>query len=145
VLGAALAALIALVLVWQAWPAGAIRHPPGAIAPAAPVQVALDDRAGFVHGELRVRRLASFDLEARVLGTERYWLWREATLAPLDLALGWGPMSDQGIVDRIAITQSGRWYYWRTAGPPPIPAAAIVEHSANMHLAPATPAVWRTL
>ena len=142
---AGLAALVFAFLVWQAWPASPIRHPPGLIAPRAPAQLALDDAAGFVHGELRVRRLARFDVEARVLGRERYWLAREATLAPIDLALGWGPMSDQTVLDRITITQSGRWYHWRTVGPPPIPVPVIVEHSANMHLAPATPEVWRTI
>ena len=54
----------------------------------------------------------------------------------LDLALGWGRMSDARVLADIDITQSGRWYRWRTDDFP-IPRREIETHSANMHLIPA--------
>ncbi len=84
----------------------------------------------------RIEVLAQFELDARVLGKERYWLDRESKLAKYDLALGWGPMSDSRVLDQIDISQSGRWYRWRTEQLP-IPRREIERNSANMHLIPA--------
>lgn len=84
--------------------------------------------------------LASFQLAGRVLGAKHYRADREAGLAPVDLAMGWGPMADPTILNSIDISQSGRFYYWRV-NEFPIPRAAITEHSANMHLIPASPEV----
>ncbi len=84
----------------------------------------------------RIQPLASFQLEARVLGVERYRFGREATLSPVDLALGWGPMADSTVLESIEISQSGRFYFWRVREFP-IPRREIETHSANMHLIPA--------
>ena len=71
-----------------------------------------------------------------MLGTEHYRLDREARLSPVDLALGWGRMSDTAVLERIRITQSGRFYYWSTDDFP-IPRREIETSSANMHMIPA--------
>jgi hypothetical protein len=82
--------------------------------------------------------LAGFSLQARVLSREDYALGTEADYSPVDLALGWGPMADPAIDERLTISQSGRWYHYRwDAGGPPLPLPDIVTHSANMHLVPA--------
>jgi hypothetical protein len=81
----------------------------------------------------RIEALAEFEIDARVLGKERYWLDRESDLSKYDLALGWGAMSDSRVLDRIEIRQSGRWYRWRTEQLP-IPRQEIEHSSANMHL-----------
>jgi hypothetical protein len=88
--------------------------------------------------------LASFDLRGRVLAQERYRFDRAAELSPIDLAMGWGRMSDSAVLDQLKIWQSGRWYYWSTRRFP-IPAEEITTHSANMHMIPATPLVQRQL
>ena len=67
---------------------------------------------------------------------------READYAPTDLALGWGRMTEDAVVARLDIRQSGRWYRYRWQGDPPIPLAEIVRSSANMHMVPPTPR-WR--
>ena len=79
---------------------------------------------------------AHFEATARVLSREDYRFDAGAALAPTDLALGWGRMSDSGVLDRIEITQSGRFYYWRVKDFP-IPRREIEESSANMHIIPA--------
>ena len=89
--------------------------------------------------------LAGFSLEARVLSRQNYHFGRESRLAPTDLALGWQDMEREEVLKRLSITQSGRWYQYRWAGPPPLPPALIVRQSANMHLIPASGAVAQTL
>jgi hypothetical protein len=66
-------------------------------------------------------------------------------VAPLDIAVGWGPMSDSRVLETIDISQSGRFYFWHYDHEPPIPTQDIVSHSANWHLVPANSAVWRKL
>lgn len=80
--------------------------------------------------------LAGFSIDARVLSRRDYGSDRESGLAPLDLALGWGPMREDHVIQRLGITQAGRWYRWRYQGEPPIPTRDIVRSSANMHMIP---------
>ncbi len=93
-------------------------------------------QAPFEFDGHRIEALAEFEIEARVLGKERYWLDHESRLAKYDLALGWGRMSDSRVLDQIEIRQSGRWYRWRSEQLP-IPRREIERSSANMHLIPA--------
>jgi hypothetical protein len=76
---------------------------------------------------------------------ERYRFDRGADLSPVDLALGWGPMSDQAVLDRIDISQGGRFYYWHVKEIFPVPRREIEVHSANMHMIPATEEIERRL
>lgn len=125
---------------WRSWSQRSVESGPGAIAPDPPQQTALDDDASFDYKTWTLKPLAAFALEARVLGREDYRFDRLSSLVPTDLALGWGPMSDSAVLDRIAISQSGRFYYWKVREFP-IPARDIVRSSANMHLIPADDAV----
>jgi hypothetical protein len=101
-----------------------------------PVQADVDAVPDLHKGEYRIQPLARFDIKARVLGAEHYHMDREADLAPVDLAMGWGAMSDPEILSRISIRQSGRFYYWHV-DEFPIPREEIETHSANMHMIPA--------
>ena len=74
---------------------------------------------------------------ARILSREDYRFDRLADLVPLDLALGWGPMSDNTVLAHFDITQEVRFYEWRLRGALPIPREAVISHSANTHLIPA--------
>lgn len=89
--------------------------------------------------------LAGFSVHARVLSREDYRFDREAELAPTDLALGWGRMGEDAVLDRLEIDQSGRWFHYRYEGEPPIPPDEIVASAANMHLIPADDTVARAL
>jgi hypothetical protein len=89
--------------------------------------------------------LAGFSVDARVLSRQDYSRDREAQLSPVDLALGWGRMREDAVLERLDIRQSGRWYRYRYAGAPPIPADTIVRSSANVHIIPANADVARTL
>ena len=92
-----------------------------------------------------IEPLASYEVRARVLSIERYRMGREADLSPLDFALGWGPMSDAAVIERLSISQSGRWYHYRWDGSPPIDPSLMAKSSANTHLVPADDLVKKRL
>lgn len=121
----------------------AITHPPGETASLTPQQSATD-AVRFNHQGYTITPLANVTLAARVLGREHYRLDRGAKLSPVDLALGWGPMSDEAVLSKLHISQSNRFYYWRAATLP-IPRTQIEHHSANMHMIPATAEIENTL
>jgi hypothetical protein len=94
--------------------------------------------------DYRITPLETFSLEARVLGREDYHFDRGAAISPTDLALGWGPMAEPQVLDKIRISQSNRWYRWQV-DEFPIPRREIETHSANMHMIPANSLVAQTL
>lgn len=103
-----------------------------------PLQQELEKTAPAVQfNGYTIQPVASFQATARVLSTEHYRRGREAELSPVDLALGWGPMADDAVVDALDIRQSGRFFFWR-AESFPIPRRDIETHSANMHMIPAS-------
>ena len=139
--------LIALLALgaWHWSSTREVTHPPGILVAASPVQLPLGERLPHLSKPgHRVTPLERFSLEARVLGTERYWFDRGAELAPVDLALGWGPMSDSAVLDQISMNQTGRFYFWHVPQFP-IPRQDIEVNSANMHMIPANPEVERAL
>lgn len=139
-----LSILALAVLFYRDHDSAPIEHQPGLLVPELPVQVAIRPDT-FPYGDYRITRKADFEIRARVLSTEDYFMGREADLSPLDLALGWGPMSDQAVLDQLDISQSGRWFRWRYEGRAPIPEALINSSSGNMHMIPASGAIERQL
>ena len=118
----------------------------GVVAAEAPVQAGLGrDAPVFQKDGFHVVAVASFALEARVLRTKNYCCGGPDSLAPIDVAFGWGRMSDETVLARLEISQSGRFYFWRYEGSPPIPRREIEVSSANMHLIPATKAIEKRL
>ena len=110
-----------------------------------PLQQELDLSApAFRFNDYTIQPLASFQATARVLSTEHYRRGREAELAPVDLALGWGPMAEDAVLEALDIRQSGRFFFCR-AETFPIPRRDIETHSANMHMIPASPEIDRRL
>ena len=137
-------ALLALCIAYQWWNARAIPRGPGALAPDDPRQELLADGPHWQIGDYDVHALAHFALRARVLSAERYRLDREADLAPVDLALGWGPMSANAVLDTLDVSQGGRFYSW-SSREPMIESSEVTRHSANMHMVPLDAAVRATL
>jgi len=93
-------------------------------------------KQSFQFDKFIITPLAEFQLIGRVLGAKIYRTDRESALSPVDLALGWGPMANPDVLDKLTITQSNRWYHWRT-DEFPIPRRDIETNSANMHFIPA--------
>jgi hypothetical protein len=132
--------VVAVLLVgWGAlhhWRHRDVIQPPGVLAPDPPQQVNLTDGARLRRDDISLATRAHVEITARVLSREDYAWDAEAALVPTDLALGWGRMSDSAVLAKIDISQSGRFYYWRTETWP-IPRNEIERSSANMHIIPA--------
>lgn len=134
--------LVLGALVWYQTTRAPVSHAPGVLAPKAPEQLPLTKEEPSIQIlGWTLKPLAWFDLQARVLCKEHYTGDFPSPLAPYDIALGWGPMSDTSVLEKLNISQSNRCYHWRYWSTSPIPEAEITRHSANMHLIPATPAV----
>lgn len=127
---------IAFIVYYYGLPGREIKHHPGALVTSDPIQENLSQATPINFKNYTITPMADFSITARVLSRENYHLDKEAELAPVDLALGWGPMSDSKVLEKIEITQSNRWYHWN-AREFPIPRRDIETHSANMHMIPA--------
>ncbi len=146
------------MLLWMFWPAPAaipvdsdgewvdalpfestlsLTHPP--------LQRPLAPGVGrFIAEDFHISPQADFQLEARILGRKIYHFDDAAKLSPFDLALGWGPMARDEVLEHISIRQANRFYYWSTPAFP-IPRRDIERNSANMHLIPASAEVTQVL
>ena len=128
--------LAMLVIAWKLLTGLSVTLEPGVKAPLPPYQATLTSPIIVEKEGYKITELASFSLSAKVLGKENYFFDQGADLSPVDLALGWGRMSDENVISKLNITQSGRWYRV-SAKSFPIPRREIEIHSANMHMIPA--------
>jgi hypothetical protein len=114
----------------------AIERAPGVLAPYEPTQSPTRE-APFRIGEYEVTPRAGYDIEARVLSLEPYNVDPGARLSPLDVAVGWGPLSDSAVLEHFRISQGARFF---TLYPDEqaIDLNTALRFGANMHLIPAT-------
>ncbi|WP_067583424.1 hypothetical protein [Endozoicomonas ascidiicola] len=137
----AVLALCVIFGLWQWWQNRPAPYSPGVAAPEEPVQTVLSGNSEpFTYQNFTLTPVADFRIRAKVLGIENYYTGKEASLSPVDLALGWGAMSDDKVLSHIEITQRNRFYYWRLEQFP-IPRRQIETSSGNMHMIPANEAV----
>jgi hypothetical protein len=141
--------ILALTYVlWGAWNwyLGRPVHPPdGILAPAEPVQIDGPEAPAIRNGRWILTPRASYRITARILGVERYHFDFLSALIPEDLALGWGPLSDNRILAKMDIYQSDRFYFWRAPHELPVSRDVIISHSANTHVIPENSAVAHRL
>jgi hypothetical protein len=126
------------------WLAGRpIEHGPGVLAPGDPQQGEVAD-VHWRHGDFELTARARYAIEARVLSVESYRVDRGAALAPIDFAVGWGPMSDTTVLAHYRVTQGARFF---TIYPDEhaLDLREALRHSANMHLIPADAGIDRLL
>ncbi len=119
--------------------------PPKRLAPNAPVQLALPAVKLISHENFTFTAHHSFELTALVLSKKSYRFDAESKISPIDLALGWGAMSNPAPLRLINIRQSGRFYYTRYQLPPPISRNVMISSSSNMHMVPANDLVLKGL
>jgi hypothetical protein len=136
--------VLVVIIIYLLIPESKIKHNPGTLAPNPPSQQNLSNQKSFFFKEYFVTPLAQFSLRARVLSKEWYRWASESKIVPLDLALGWGRMSDSAVLEKIKIWQSNRKYYWKSKHMP-IPQKEISTNSANMHIIAANEQVLQKL
>lgn len=126
--------LSAVALVWRHGPWRSIAHAPGVLVPAEPRQALttgyqLPDVAGW-----KLRVVADYELRGRVLGTKRYHTGASAELVPVDVAVGWGPMSDTAILDTLTLSMGNRFFFYEWDQQPPLEDNVILRNVANNHV-----------
>lgn len=122
---------------WGAWNWYIDRpfHPQdGVLAAEDPRQTNVQDGEKIRVGHWTLTVRAHYEITARILGHERYRFDSLSDLVPDDLALGWGPMSDNRNLRVMDISQSNRFYYWRAPVTSPLPKDSVITHSANTHV-----------
>ncbi len=88
--------------------------------------------------------LASYDVAARVEGSEAYAFDASSFVSPLDLVLTWGELPTPAYRDRLEYSQQWRFFYWRSEDRS-LDANYVIRHSANTHMIPANRNVERAL
>lgn len=128
---------VALVIfaAWRLYADRDIDRAPGVLAAADPVQRAIESAPSIARRGFNLRPRAEFSATVRVLRREDYSLGALADLVPTDFAVGWGRMSDSAVLANIEISQSDRFYFWRTDSWP-LERDEIETHSANWHVIP---------
>jgi len=137
----ALLVVAALFTAVQRFERRPVRQPDGEVAAGEPLQGPAADTSPLRIGRWVLTPRAEYDITARILSREDYRFDVLAELVPEDLALGWGPMSDNRVLRAFDISQEVRFYTWSPRGPMPISRATVISHSANTHVIPADPAV----
>ncbi len=102
------------------------------------------DREEWEAAGFTITPLMSYTIAGKVLGVRAYED-DAATLLPLDLALAWGSAASAEVATRTVFSQSDRWYHWRFENLAWELADQIPRRSANLHIAPATPALTERL
>ena len=117
-----------------------VSRPAGVLAAEEPQQRNLEPQPQFSERGFVFVERARYDITARVLRKEIYRADGAASLAPVDLAVGWGPLSDSATIDKLEFSQMGRFFYWKPKefATFPLDAQALITHAAQMHLIPAT-------
>ncbi len=128
-------------LGWQYTHPPAVRYPASLELDGEPVQWAGGGGQAWNHEGVSYTALTTFEIEALVLGTERYRYDELAKIAPVDFLLGWGPVAKLENLERLRFNQYGRWGHVEWENPPPIPSEVIFSHAANMHMIPSTPEI----
>jgi hypothetical protein len=132
---AKIAAIIGLgAFCWYANPWRSITHQPGVLVKAAPVQSAAPKVALPDVEDWKLVATAEYKLHGLVLGTKRYHSGLAADLVPIDVAIGWGRMSDQSVLDQFTLSMSNRFFFYKWENEPAIPVDEIMSSAANNHI-----------
>jgi hypothetical protein len=139
--------LLGCLAVWgiaHFWPWRPLIHPPGVLTAEEPVQRDCPPRSLGEFKGYGLTAVASYALRARVLHTKHYWVDGN-DLVPYDVAVGWGRMSDQAVLDRLHISQANRFFFYEWRDEPPIQEQEIITHSSNNHVIAANSGVARVV
>jgi hypothetical protein len=111
-----------------------VPQPPGVLAPDAPRIEAVTGKPQIFERNAHVlTALARFDAHARVLSLDRYAGDRAAKVAPLDIALGWGPMSDSVTLKIVDVAQTKRGVLFKSYDPK-LPDEQAATFLLNVHV-----------
>jgi len=111
-----------------------VGQPPGILAPDPPAVTAPPEKAPVFERDGHVMTgLAQFKAKARVVSIERYGKDRQAKIAPLDIALGWGALSDTTTFKGVDVGQTERRVVFESYDPK-LPKEVVAAHLLNLHV-----------
>ena len=91
----------------------------------------------FKNGKFSLKPVAEYSINAEVVSKKSYSYGWQAELAPIDLALTWGKLTEPESEKYVTFSQSDRWYYFEYKNDSPLNESYIVTHSSNNHIIPA--------
>ena len=122
-----------------------VPQPPGILVPDPPrISELTQPPRTFVYNEHVFTALAGLDVKGRILSTERYGRDRESKAALLDVALGWGRMSDSVTLKNVDVAQTERRVLSKSYDPA-LTDAEVEASILNLHLVTSDPAVEKTI
>lgn len=140
--GLTLALLVLGVMFYDAM--RPVRQPPGILAPEAPkIEPVSGTPQTFEWNDHVLTALARFSAHARVLSLDRYGD-RAAKVAPLDIALGWGPLSDSATLKIVDVAQTERGVLFRSYDPK-MSDEEVGSFLVNLHVIAADPDIQKRL
>src|SRR5688572_12876832 len=83
---------------WQLITDRSVARAPGILVEDGPKQVDLQGAQSISHKNAKLTPRAEFKAEVRVLSLERYRVGQLADVVPIDVAVGWGEMSDSAVL-----------------------------------------------
>ena len=110
----------------------------------APIQTSTD-QPPFTYKNFTLQPMASYTIRGKVLLTKRYFIGTAAELSPVDVGLGWGPLSDSTVLAGLKFSPGHRYLLYQWDSKPPIAEKIIATHVSNTHAIPASDAVKETL
>lgn len=144
-IGRAILLFIVATCAWWWWSSRPVRHAPGVLVADAPVQENEPPRLLGEVGEFRLTAFARYTLRGRVLGRKRYHGGIQSRLVPVDIATGWGRMSDQAVLDQFELTMGNRFFFYEWQRQPPLAKDEIMRSAANNHIVAASDAVAKAV
>lgn len=111
-----------------------VGQPPGVLAPDPPAVMVAPEKAPVFERDGHVMTgLAKFKAKARVVSIERYGKDRQAKIAPLDIVLGWGALSDTTSFKGVDVGQTDRSVVFETYDPK-LPREVVGASLVNLHV-----------
>lgn len=133
--------------LWLWFALSPVRHAPGVLVVSPPIRTTPGSTAARPSLKLKpienhtLNDVAGLRLAGRVLAAKRY-RDAQARLAPLDVLIGWGPMSDSTFVRQLTIQQENRTSTVQGKGNrTPLSPEEIAHSTLHLHLIPATPEI----
>jgi hypothetical protein len=89
--------------------------------------------------DIAITQKAAYRLCGIVVGRENYHSGWNSLISPVDVALCWGKLAENGTYKRLRWSQGNRWYFWRAGDEFGYNNDFVAQHSSNNHMIPATP------
>jgi hypothetical protein len=109
-----------------------------------PRDIPISNAGPIDHKEYRLSPQVLYTIEGRIIFHKRYRLFRDSEVAPFDLFLGWGPMSDPAIYSKVSI-KHGRTYWITPPADGSLTEDQIWHNHSNNHVIPANEQVFDAL